>query len=308
MFSTIISGTVSGIQSCLIHVEVDLSSGLPCLVMVGKLGSEVREAGERVRIALKNSGINIPPMHIAVNLSPADIRKEGTGFDLPIAAGVLQAMGKLPQGCMDGMLVLGELGLAGEVKPVKGVLPIVMGAIKTGVTKCMVPEENVQEAAVVEGMQAIGVKNLKQVMEYLNLSPEKRDQMIPQVKVDIQELLLEKQIEAAADFNEIIGQEGVKRAAMIAACGFHHLLVVGPPGAGKTMIAKRIPGILPPLSVQESLEVSSLYSIAGRLPQGQPLITERPFLNPHHTITAQALSGGGKIPQPGVISLSHRGV
>lgn len=308
MFSTILSGTVSGVQSCLIHVEVDLSSGLPCFVMVGKLGSEVREAGERVRIALKNSEITIPPMHIAVNFSPADIRKEGTGFDLPVAAGVLQAMGKIPEGCMEGMLVLGELGLNGEVKPVKGVLPIVMGAIKTGVTKCIVPEENVQEAAVVEGMQAVGVKSLRQVIEYLNLSPQKQKEMLPPVKVDVQELFLRKQTDEEPDFNEIVGQEGVKRAAMIAACGFHHLLIVGPPGAGKTMIAKRIPGILPPLSKQESLEVSSLYSIAGRLPQGQPLITKRPFLNPHHTITAQALAGGGKVPQPGVISLSHRGV
>lgn len=308
MFSTILSGTVSGVQSHLIHVEVDLSSGLPCFVMVGRLGSEVREAAERVRIALKNSGITIPPMHIAVNFSPADIRKEGTGFDLPVAAGVLQAMGKLPTGCMDGMLLLGELGLDGEIKPVKGVLPIALGAIKTGVAKCMVPEENVREAAVVKGMHAVAVRDLKQVMEYLRSAPEEREKMLPRVRVDGAELLKRKRKKGEPDFSEIIGQESVKRAAMIAACGFHHLLIIGPPGAGKTMLAKRLPGILPPMSLEESLEVSSLYSIAGRLPEGQPLITQRPFLNPHHTISPQALSGGGRLPQPGVISLSHRGV
>ena len=308
MFSTILSGTVSGVQSHLVHVEVDLSSGLPCFVMVGKLGGEVREAGERVRIALKNSGITIPPMHIAVNFSPADIRKEGTGFDLPVAAGVLQAMGKLPTGCTEGMLILGELGLDGEIKPVKGVLPIVMGAIKAGVIKCMVPEENVKEAAVVKGMQAVGVKDLKQVIEYFTLSDKEREMFLPRVRMDALEVLGQKNTKAVPDFCEIVGQESVKRAAVIAACGFHHLLIIGPPGAGKTMIAKRMPGILPPMSPEECLEVSSIYSIAGRLPEGQPLITVRPFLNPHHTISPQALSGGGRMPKPGVISLSHRGV
>lgn len=308
MFSTILSGTVSGIQSRLVHVEVDLSSGLPCFVMVGRLGSEVRESGERVRIALKNSGITIPPMHIAVNFSPADIRKEGTGFDLPVAAGVLQAMGKLPAGCMDDMLLLGELGLNGEIKPVKGMLPIAMGAIKTGVTKCMVPKENVKEAAVVKGMKAVGISDLKQMMEYFALTPKEREKRWPWTEISGEELLWNKKEEQVPDFSEIVGQESVKRAAVIAACGFHHLLIAGPPGAGKTMIAKRIPGILPPMTLEESLEVSSLYSIAGMLPEGSPLITERPFLNPHHTISPQALSGGGRVPQPGVISLSHRGV
>lgn len=308
MFSTILSGTVSGVQSHLIRVEVDLSSGLPCFVMVGRLGSEVREAGERVRIALKNSGITIPPMHIAVNFSPADIRKEGTGFDLPVATGVLQAMGRVSMGCTDGMLLLGELGLNGEIKPVKGVLPIMLGAIKTGVTKCMVPIENAKEAAVVKDMQVVGVKDLKQVMEYLGAEKQRRKGVLPYVTVDREELLADKEKGRIPDFEEIVGQEGVKRAAMIAACGFHHLLITGPPGAGKTMLAKRIPGILPPMSLEESLEVSALYSIAGRLPEGQPLITERPFMSPHHTISPQALSGGGRIPSPGVISLSHRGV
>ncbi len=308
MFSTILSGTVSGIQSHLVHVEVDLSSGLPCFVMVGRLGSEVKEAGERVRIALKNVGITIPPMHIAVNFSPADIRKEGTGFDLPVAAGVLQAMGKIPVGCMEDMLLLGELGLNGEIKPVKGVLPIAMGAIKTGVTKCIVPLENVNEAAVVKGIRAVGVSDLRQMIEYFSLSQEERERIWPWAEVCGEEVLEKETEDKIPDFDEIIGQESVKRAAVIAACGFHHLLIAGPPGAGKTMIAKRIPGILPPMTLEESLEVSSLYSIAGLLPNEMPLITKRPFLDPHHTISPQALSGGGRVPNPGVISLAHRGV
>ena len=308
MFSTILSGTISGIQSHLVHVEVDLSSGLPCFVMVGRLGSEVREAGERVRIALKNVGITIPPMHIAVNFSPADIRKEGTGFDLPVAAGVLQAMGRLPAGCMDEMLLLGELGLNGEIKPVKGVLPIAMEAIKTGVTKCAVPVENVKEAAVVKGMQAVGISDLRQLIEYFSLRPDEREKSLPWAEVCGEELLENEPKCELPDFSEIVGQESVKRAAVIAACGFHHLLIAGPPGAGKTMIAKRMPGILPPMTLEESLEVSSLYSIAGLLPDEKPLITKRPFLAPHHTISPQALSGGGRLPKPGVISLAHRGV
>ncbi len=311
MFSTTLSGTVVGIKSRLIQVEVDLSSGLPCFVMVGSLGREVKESGERVRVALKNSGISIPPAHIAVNLSPADLRKEGTGFDLSIAVGVLTAMGKLPIYNTDNLLILGELGLNGEVKPVRGVLPIAAGAAGCGVDKCLVPKENAKEAAAA-GVKAVGVSDLKEVIAYLRLPEEERDGFLAPEKVDLNEMfdssLPGRTEKDRMDFSEIIGQESVRRAALIAAAGSHHMLIKGPPGAGKTMIAKRIPTILPPLSLEESLEVSSIYSISGRLPEKSCLLTERPFLNPHHSISPQALSGGGKIPKPGVVSLAHRGV
>lgn len=312
MFSTILSGTIYGIKSYLVHVEVDLSSGLPCFVMVGRLGAEVKESGERVRIALKNTGIAIPPMHISVNLSPADLRKEGTGFDLAIAVGVLIAMERLPRHCADGMLILGELGLDGEVKPVRGVLPAAMCAALQGVGRCLVPKENVREAAAAVGMKAVGVSCLRQVMDYLKCPPESRDAMLPPEALDQKKLFYKKTDKekktGRGDFSEIVGQESVKRAALIAAAGFHHMLITGPPGAGKTMIAKCMPSILPPLSLEESLEITSIYSVSGNLPAGSSLLAERPFLSPHHTVSPQALSGGGKVPRPGVISLAHRGV
>lgn len=311
MFSTILSGAIYGIESYLVHVEVDLSQGLPCFVMVGRLGGEVKESAERVRIALKNTGITIPPMHISVNLSPADIRKEGSGFDLSIAVGVLIAMGKLPSDSAKKTLVLGELGLDGEVKPVRGVLPVAVCAVKSGIRRCLVPKENVREAASA-GMKAVGISDLKQVIEYLRLSDEEQDGMLESMESGKEQRLCDKNDETEktnkGDFSEIVGQDGVKRAALIAAAGFHHILIMGPPGSGKTMIAKRIPTILPPLSSEESLEISSIYSISGCLPAGGRLLTERPFLSPHHTISPQALSGGGKVPKPGVISLAHRGV
>lgn len=310
MFSTILSGTIYGIKSYLIHVEVDLSSGLPCFVMVGRLGAEVKESGERVRIALKNTGISIPPMHISVNLSPADLRKEGTGFDLAIAVGVLIAMERLPCHCADGLLILGELGLNGEVKPVRGVLPVALCAVQAGVRRCLVPKENVREAAAAAGMKAVGITCLGQVMDYLRCETEERDDVLSPEELNQEELFRGRKAKTKdqGDFSEIVGQEGVKRAALIAAAGFHHMLITGPPGAGKTMIAKCIPSILPPLSLEESLEITSIYSISGNLPAGSSLLAERPFLSPHHTISPQALSGGGKIPRPGVISLAHRGV
>lgn len=308
MFSTILSGTVYGIQSHMVHVEVDLSSGLPCFVMVGSLGAEVREAAERIRVALKNSGIQLPPMHIAVNLSPASVHKEGTGFDLPIAVGVLTAMGVLPPDRTQGILFLGELGLNGELKPVRGVLPIAVQAVRQGIDRCLIPVENLGEAGAVKEMQAKGAENLLQVIEYLRADPVMQKEILPSKQENAADLLQKTSKEVQPDFQDIAGQETVKRAALISAAGFHHMLITGPPGAGKTMIARRLSTILPPLSLEECMEVSSLYSIAGRLPEGQPLVTERPFLSPHHTISPQALSGGGRIPHPGIVSLAHRGV
>ena len=299
MFSTITSGTIYGIRSCLVQVEVDLSQGMPCFQIVGLPGSEVREARERVKVALKNVGTVLPPVCINVNLSPADIPKSGTMFDLPVAVGILAALSKLPQEAVKDTLLIGELGLSGELKPVKGVLPIVREAVRQGIKRCILPLENAWEGALLEGVESIGVSNLKETVEILNGADVCRRQPGP----DNTEPEISRE-----DFADMSGQEGLKRAAEIAAAGFHNLLIVGAPGSGKTMLAQRIPTILPPLSLNESLEVSSIYSISGLLKSAGSLKTERPFLNPHHTITGKALVGGGRIPAPGIISLAHRGV
>ena len=276
--------------------------------MVGLLGSEVREAKERVRVALKNSGFSLPPRRITVNISPADIRKEGSAYDLPIAIGVLVSLEKLEEKVLKDTLFIGELGLDGEIKPVKGILPIMIMAKDQGIKRCILPKENALEGAAIEGVKIIGVSSFIETLGYLTETEENADKMIPPAILDIDTLFHEEEKKKNPDFADIRGQEMVKRAAVIAAAGFHHLLITGIPGAGKTMIAKRIPSILPPLSIEESLEVSKIYSVSGLLKEGRPLITQRPFLHPHHTISRQALAGGGRIPRPGVLSLSHRGI
>lgn len=298
MFYKVISGAVWGMEPYIVAVEADVANGMPYFNMVGMLSSEVKEAKERVRSALKNSGYKIPPQRITVNLSPADRKKKGAAFDLPIAIAVLRAMGMIKEKRLKNTLVIGELGLDGKVKPVKGVLPIVLAAKKAGISTCIVPINNYEEAIEVGGMKIIPAENLMQAVSYIMNGLEQN--IIPQYsgKTDIQQ---------APDFNEIYGNAAAKRAAEIAAAGNHNMLMIGPPGAGKSMIAGRISGILPDISSEESLEVSGIYSICGLLEDGKCIKT-RPFRAPHHTITLQGMTGGGKYPVPGELSLAHKGV
>ncbi len=306
MYSIILTGALTGVQAYRVYVEVDAARGLPSFNMVGLPGSEVRESRERVCVALKNAGVEIPPLHITVNLSPADLRKAGAAFDLPIAVGLLEALGCSAPGQMQDTLFLGELGLNGELKPVKGVLPIVKHAKEQGLKQCIVPAGNALEGAMIPGIAVRGAAHIDEIITWLRSSPKKREEILPAVHGDMEGMLRQKRRREEYDFAQVQGQETAKRGAEIAAAGFHNLLMSGPPGVGKSMIAKCIPGILPPLTPQECLEVTTVYSVAGKLQDS--LATERPFVQPHHTISVAGLTGGGSHIRPGAISLAHRGV
>lgn len=301
MYSKVLSCAVYGIDGIAVNVEADIHDGLPTFTMVGYLSSSVKEAGERVRTALKNSGYYLPPKRITINLSPADLKKDGSGFDLPISIAVLMSLGIVPEVDMENTVIIGELSLNGKVNSVPGILPMIHYCYKRGIKCCVVPKANQEEAGLIQGMKVIGVETLQEAVDYI------------QGMVDVSPYIntnkfIDKNICYNVDFSEIKGQHVLKRGMEIAAAGFHNVLMTGAAGAGKSMIAKRLPTIMPRLTFEESIEVTKIYSINGMLPNSGALIYERPFRSPHHTISNYALIGGGRVPKPGEVSLAHNGV
>ncbi len=302
-FSTVLSAAIRGLHIDMVHVEADVSNGLPMFHMVGYLSSEVKEASERVRTAIRNAGIQMPAKKVVVNLAPAMVRKKGASFDLPIALAILASMGIFPERRLRDTLVVGELSLDGRVKAVPGVLPIVTRAKEEGCRRCILPEQNAREGALVKGMEILGVGHLMEACRYLN-----DEQKIRAVIGGAEYQTHQETEKDLLDYCDIQGQEAVKRATEVAVAGGHNLLLIGPPGSGKSMMAKRVPTILPPPTLEESIEITKIYSVLGMVDKERPLMTGRPFRSVHHTVTKSALIGGGVFPVPGEISLSHGGV
>lgn len=302
MLSKITSATVTGIDSFIVQVETDLSNGIPYFAMTGYVGSQVKEAGERVRTALKNIGCRIPSARIVVNISPAGFRKSGTMFDLPIAVGILCDMQELSQQDTSETMIVGELSLDGRINGIKGVLPMVAKAREEGIRRVIVPRDNLAEAGLVEGMEIIAVSGLQEVIQVL------RGQNPGKCVLQKAESGMFKRNTEICDFSQIAGQYTAKRAALIAAAGRHNLLLSGAPGSGKTLIARMIPTILPEITKEEYLEVVKIYSVSGLLEETAEYLCGRPFRAPHHTISQSALLGGGSHPLPGEITLAHNGV
>ncbi len=303
MFSTVITAAICGVEARKVTAEADVSDGMPLFSMVGFLASEVREAQDRVRAAMRNTGIVLPPKRITVNLAPADLRKSGSGYDLPICVSILSAMGLVDPRRLDGCMMIGELSLNGKLRRVRGVLEMLQNAESFGCETCIVPMPNLPEASVVSGVRALGAENLGEVIGYL-----RGEFPLAQMETDPDRIRRIQEERDLPDFQDVKGQPAMRRAAEIAVSGLHNLLMIGPPGSGKTMVAKRLPSILPRPSLEESLEVSRIHSIAGELPEEEGLLMIRPFRSPHHTVSVSAMSGGGLVPRPGEVSLAHRGV